>query len=193
MEIKHGNLTVRGDLDKLPEGVLDKLLDAFDQVFPKIWQRFGEGDAAEIVYGIKADYDGIAFTAGTFIGLNPAWMVAHPNDLDCMTHELVHAAQHYPTYNHSWLVEGIADYGRDLYGVCNELQGWKLPTPDRCRRLLDGYGTCASFLKYLEKNYCADIVDKLHMALRNETFEKELFVTYTGKTVEELWDAFKNS
>lgn len=193
MEIKHGKLTVKGDLDKLPEGVLDKLLAAFDAAYPKIWARFGDGEEKDIVYGIKADYDGIAFTAGSFIGLNPAWMVKNPNDIDCMTHELIHAAQQYPSYQHAWLVEGIADYGRDVYGVCNDLQGWKLPSPDRCRRWQDGYRACAAFLKYLEKKHCEDIVDKLHLALRNETFDTELFVTYTGKTLEELWDAFKNS
>ena len=191
MEIKHGKLTVIGDIEKLPEGILDKLIEAFDATYLKIWERFGEGEPFDITYNIRADYEGVAYTrGGKHIGLNPAWMVAHPEDIDCMTHELIHAAQHYPKYDHSWLVEGLADYGRDLFGVNNEAANWKLPEKYKRGEMTSGYRITAAFLKFIEQNYCSDAIDILHNSLRDQTFTMDIFKEKMGVSAEEMWGEY---
>lgn len=191
MEIKHGKLTVIGDIDALPDGALDRLIKAFDETYLKIWERFGEGEPFDITYSIESEYKGVAYTRhGKHIGLNPAWLTDHPEDIDCMTHELIHAAQHYPKYDYSWLVEGLADYGRDLFGVNNEAANWKLPEKYRGSKMTAGYRSTAAFLKFIEANYCADIIDFIHNALRAQTFTMELFKEKTGYSIEEMWDAY---
>ena len=137
--IRKDGLLVKGDIDALPSETMEKLLRCFDEVFPAIWEKFGAGEKPTIVYEIKRSYKGIAYTAGDHIGLNPGWLVEHPNDIDCMTHELIHAAQGYPHYDPSWLVEGIADYGRDLFGQYNEDAGWHLPRHYRGGKLTVGH------------------------------------------------------
>lgn len=191
MEIKHGKLTVIGDIDALPDGALDRLIKAFDETYLKIWERFGEGEPFDITYSIESEYKGVAYTRhGKHIGLNPAWLTDHPEDIDCMTHELIHASQHYPKYDYSWLVEGLADYGRDLFGVNNEAANWKLPEKYKGSKMTAGYRSTAAFLKFIEANYCADIIDFIHNALRAQTFTMELFKEKTGYSIEEMWDAY---
>lgn len=191
MEIKHGKLTVIGDIDALPDGALDRLIKAFDETYLKIWERFGEGEPFDITYSIEPEYKGVAYTRrGKHIGLNPAWLIDHPEDIDCMTHELIHAAQHYPKYDYSWLVEGLADYGRDMFGVNNEAANWKLPKKYKGSKMTAGYRSTAAFLKFIEANFCADVIDFLHNALRAQTFTMELFKEKTGYSIEEIWEAY---
>ena len=187
-EIRKDGLLVKGDIDALPSETMEKLLRCFDEVFPAIWEKFGAGEKPTIVYEIKRSYKGIAYTAGDHIGLNPGWLVEHPNDIDCMTHELIHAAQGYPHYDPSWLVEGIADYGRDLFGQYNEDAGWHLPRHYRGGKLTDGYGTTAAFLKYVETlPGGSGLVDACNRALQEDRYTPAIFSDMTGKSIEELW------
>ena len=192
-EIKRGNLTITGDIDLLPAGVLVRLADSFEELFPQIWARFGQGDMPEIRYAIEGEYDGIAYTAGQKIGLNPRWLQKHPQDVDCMTHELIHAAQRYPKYRPGWLVEGIADYGRMVYGKYNDEAGWSLPPKYAGGNLKDGYRTAAAFLVYVEQTADPEIVDVCNRALQNESYTDELFVERTGKSIETLWQEYTES
>ena len=191
MEIKHGKLTVVGDIEMLPEGVMDKLIAAFDETYLKIWERFGEGEPFDITYSIESKYTGVAYTrGGKHVGLNPEWMVKHPEDIDCMTHELIHVAQHYPKYDFAWVVEGLADYGRDMFGVNNEAAKWKLPCGYHGEKMTAGYRSTAAFFKFIEANYCKDAINIMHNALRNQTFTLDTFKEQMGTSLEDLWNAY---
>ena len=100
---------------------------------------------------------------------------------------------HYPTYKHSWLVEGIADYGRGVFGINNEACNWSLPAKCNGGEIKSGYRVTAAFLKFEEENYRKDFVDVCHKALREETFTMDLFKEATGLTADELWEAYKNA
>lgn len=191
MEIKHGKLTVIGDIEMLPEGSVDRLIKAFDETYLKIWERFGDGEPFDITYSIESAYKGVAYTrGGKHVGLNPEWLVKHPEDIDCMTHELIHVAQHYPKYDQPWIVEGLADYGRDMFGVNNEAAKWKLPTGYRGEKMTAGYRSTAAFIKFIEANYCADVVDILHNTLRAGEFTMDTFKEKMGTPIEEMWEAY---
>lgn len=188
-ELHFDHLVVTGEIEALPEGALQKLTDTFAAVWPKIWERFGKGEMPEIEYKIKT-HRGIAYTDGHHIGLNPGWLVDHPEDIDCMTHELIHAAQCYPKYDPSWLVEAIADYGRGVYGLYNTEANWKLPEKYKGGKLQDGYRTAAAFLVWIEGKYDPEITDVCNRELQEDTYTPELWVKRTGKTVEALWEEY---
>ena len=191
MEIRHTKLTVVGDIDALPRDAVYRLIDAFDKTYLKIWERFGEGEPVDVTYSIEPEYKGVAYTrGGRHVGLNPEWLIKHPEDIDCMTHELIHVAQHYPKYDFPWLVEGLADYGRELFGVNNEAAGWKLPRGYHGEKMTAGYRSTAAFLKFIEANYCNDVIDVLHSAFRAGDFTTEIFKDKTGYSLEELWEAY---
>ena len=61
MEIKHGKLTVIGDMEMLPEGSVDRLIKAFDETYLKIWERFGDGEPIDITYSIESAYKGTRY------------------------------------------------------------------------------------------------------------------------------------
>lgn len=190
-------LKIKGDLDKLPEGKEAELRQVFDSQFPLIWEKFGRGDMpSKIVYNIDAAYDdegGIAYTSGRTVVLNPYWLKRNPNDIDCMTHELIHVAQSYKTYDNSWLVEGIADYGRNMFGVNNAKAGWSLPRKYNGGSLKDGYNTTAAFLVWVEKTYAPDMVDVLNELLKENKYKESIWEEKTQKSIDNLWNEYTKS
>jgi hypothetical protein len=192
VEIKP-ELVITGDVDLLPEGKEGKLREVFEQQFPLIWNRFGKGKMPKVTYKIDADYDkegGIAYTQGKQVVLNPYWIKRHPNDIDCMTHELIHVAQGYSNYNDVWLIEGIADYGRNIFGVANSKAGWSLPKKYKDGSLKDGYRVTAAFLVWVETNYYNKMVDVLNILLKANKYSDSAWDKYTDKSLQELWKEY---
>jgi len=87
-------------------------------------------------------------TGGTTIVLGERWFAEHPDDVGCVLHELAHAYMRAPAYDQDtiWLIEGIADYVRDVLGYDAP---WTRAhhQPGRAR---GGYQTTAHFLLWLE-------------------------------------------
>lgn len=149
--------------------------------------------------------------------MNPKYYEAHRFDADSMTHELVHVAQNYWHHEDEddkphkkwdemtdeekeeahrrheermpmWLTEGLADYGRDRFGVFNDKDGWKLPAYNPKQKYTDAYRVTAAFLKWAEQNVHENLAYELNDLLKKGTYRtatswKEL----TGYTVDELW------
>lgn len=153
--------------------------------------------------------------------MNPEFYKKFNKDADSMTHELVHVAQNYwhrPAHDDDkphkkwedlteeekaerrrlhelhmpgWLTEGLADYGRDRFGIFNEEAGWKLPAYNPKQKYTDAYRVTAAFLKWAEGNgyptLCYDLNDRLKKgSYSTDTTWTEL----TGHTVDELWDLY---
>lgn len=88
------------------------------------------------------------------------------------------------TRNPAWLVEGIADYIRWFLYEPPSLR----PRPDPARaKYTDSYRTAGAFLDYVVRAHDKEIVKKLNAAMRQGRYAPELWKTYTGKTVDELW------
>jgi hypothetical protein len=139
---------------------------------------------------IKKDMKGIAGTGGAHIEAAAAWFKAHPDDTGALIHELAHVIQSYPKYYPVWLVEGIADYLRFwMYEPPSRRASFN---PDRIK-YKDGYQPVGAFLAWLEGKYDRDIVNKLNKACRQTQYKDELFQEYTKKTLDELWEEFKES
>jgi len=107
-----------------------------------------------------------------------------------VVHELTHVAQSYPPGGPGWLVEGIADYIRIVHF---EPQAPRPKLDPAKGSYKDAYKTTAMFLEWIEQHHTAGVVVKMNAALRAGTYKDELWSSFTGKTVDELWALFMKS
>jgi hypothetical protein len=163
------------------------LIRTFFEVYPKQVKRFNKNAAKKVYFAIDTAYDGVAATSGDRIVFNPKWFDKHAKDVDVVTHETMHVIQSYPGYDPGWLVEGIADYVRYVYGVDNPGANWSLPAFKPEQSYKNAYRVTARFLVWAEKNKNKDLVDKLDSALRKNNYKATMWKDLTGKTLDELW------
>ena len=166
------------------------MINAFFTVYPKEVDRFNKASLTKIIFFVDTSYKGVAETGNGMARFNPKWLVDHPQDIDVVTHEVMHVVQAYKDYNPGWLTEGIADYVRYVYGVNNKGGGWTLPNYRANQSYENAYRVTARFLIWVEKNKYNRIVDDMDKAMREGTYTPELWAKLTGKTVEALWTEY---
>lgn len=89
-----------------------------------------------------------------------------------------------------WLVEGIADYARDRYGMDNAAAGWVLPGKvEKGQNFDSGYRVTGAFLKWAEAEY-PGLVLALDKALRDGRYTPALWQKHTGKALPALWTQY---
>jgi hypothetical protein len=178
--------------------VVEKLKPVFDDCYPKLVKRFQHPSRPARKEIRLVFQDGLphpAHASGGELTFSTEWFVKNPGDLGVMTHELTHVVQAYPRGNPGWLVEGVADYARAVYGPKEDVE-WKLPaklTAER-HKYDQGYRVTARFLLWLDEKH-PGTVDKLHRQMQEGRVQVADFEKHTGKTVEALWqecvDSFK--
>jgi len=117
-----------------------------------------------------------------------------------VVHEMVHVVQNYGRSRRTnpnaartpgWLVEGIADYIRwFLYEP--ETRGAEITERNLARARYDAsYRITGNFLNWVTRHYDLEIVRKLNVAAREGNYAEELWEDYTGKTLQELGDKWR--
>ena len=167
-----------------------RLIDAYFEVYPKEAQRFNPHTLRSVNFIIDPAYDGVAETDSGTVRYNPDWFVKHPEDIDVVTHEVMHIVQDYRHDPPGWLTEGIADYTRYVFGINNPAAQWMLPPYREGQSYENAYKITARFLVWAEQQKNAHLVDRLDAALRDGTYTPGLWVKLTGKTVDDLWAAY---
>ena len=171
-----------------------KMTDAFFTVYPKEAKRFNKKVMKRVIFLVDPAYKGVAATSGGIVRYSPKWMAEHPEDIDVVTHEVMHIVQGYPGgAGPGWLTEGIADYVRYTYGVNNEAGKWSLPNYDASHAYTKSYRITARFLVWLEKNKKKNMVTKLDGAMRSKTYTADIWKELTGKTLDELWSEYASN
>jgi len=142
----------------------------------------------------------VAATGGTRITADVPWFSKNLNGqaVGALVHEMVHVVQQYSVARRNnrsaqipgWLVEAMADYLR-----------WFLYEPqshgaDRIRninnvRYNSPYRTGANFLDYVTRKYDKQLVPQMNAAIRNGTYNQDIWKKLTGKTADELGDEWK--
>lgn len=184
--------------DALAAPVQARIIDTFFAAYLRERADFHPAAPAQVRIEIDPGYDGIAFVGekaeAATITINPAWLAKHPGDIDLVTHEAMHIVQGYPEYANArvpgWLVEGIADYARDRYGLDNAGAGWALPGEVKAGQNFDsGYRVTAAFLKWSEARH-PGLVLALDGALRGGRYTPALWEQETGMALPALWAAY---
>jgi hypothetical protein len=184
-------LIVSGNDDHFDNAIKEKLISTFFTVYPKIVNAYNKKSLKQVAFFIDTAYKGVAATDNGRVVFSTTYMTKHPNDIDVVTHEVMHIAQDYGNTNGPWWVtEGIADYVRNEFGVANETAGWKLPDYKATQNFDNSYRVTARFLLWIEKKVKAGTVKKLDAIMRAHTFTDDTWKNLTGKTVNELWKSY---
>lgn len=168
-----------------------RMVDAHFRQYPKLTKKYNPNSPKQVTFLIDKDYKGVAATGGGVIRYNPAWFDKNPEDIDVVTHELMHVVQGYG-YNKVpvWVTEGIADYVRATEGINNEKAAWKMPELKPEHKYSSSYRITARFFVWITKKYRKDFVQKLDDAARQKTYSADTWKELTEKTVEELWQEY---
>lgn len=160
--------------------------------YPKTADVLGipRSELADVKVIIDFNADGVAYANGKTIHVAAKYAASHPDDIGLVVHELCHVAQAYPKYDPVWLVEGIADYVR--WFAFEALD--KRPKVTKAKaNARASYRTTGAFLDWALRTYDKDLVKKLNKTLRESQYKEEIWKTLTGKTLDELNDAWKAS
>ncbi len=173
------------------EHVKKRFIHTFFKVYPKEVKAFNPASTSKVTFIIDPEYKGVAATSGGTVRFSPAWFRKHPEDIDVVTHEVMHVVQSY-RWRHipRWLTEGIADYVRYEYGINNKAAGWTLPDYHSKQSYKDAYRITARFLVWLTKKVNKSAVSQLDAALRDGTYSKKIWKQMTGKTIDQLWQGY---
>ncbi len=174
--------------DALAPATQHAIIETFFATYPRLAADFNPGAARAVRITIDPGYDGVAFVDDAAMTINPGWLDSHPRDIDLVTHEAMHIVQAYGRgETPGWLVEGIADYARDAYGLDNAGGGWALPTRVADDHRHDsGYRVTGAFLKWSEGRH-PGLVRGLDTALRTQRYSPEVWTTLSGRDVDTLW------
>lgn len=196
--IKNGyQLTLKNNDPNLSQEFKKNIEERFFLVYPKMLDHFNP-KATKIVTIIfsNEDTDHPAHAMNNEITLFTKFFTNHgrEKDIDVIVHEGFHLIQAYK-YNENtpeWLVEGIADYVREIYGVSNESSGWVLPKilDDQGNKYKASYRTAARFLLWIDLKVKKGIVETLDDKCRTGTYTDAVWKKETNKTVDELWDDY---
>jgi len=120
--------------------------------------------------------------------VNPDWIKRHPEDIDLITHELMHVIQAgRGAVQPGWLIEGSADYARAVYGVDNLAAHWGMAPPGPQAKYTDGYRVTGRFLVWLEAHGHKGIVKEMADEIREGKYKEKHWKKLSGENIDQLW------
>lgn len=165
-----------------------KMINTFFEVYPKLAKAYNKETLREVIIVVDTTYKGVAATSNGKVRISSRWMHLHPEDLDVITHEVMHIVQDYKeSVGPGWLTEGIADYARYKFGINNDAAKWSLPPYKEGQNYTNSYRITARFLVWVEKNVKKNMVKELDRELRAHTYVEASWQLLTKKSLDELW------
>jgi hypothetical protein len=170
---------------------LTRLVKTFYIVYPELAKEYNPNTLKDVKMVIDTSYKGVAATADGKVTIASSWLHKRPEDIDVVTHEVMHIVQDYgESVGPGWLTEGIADYARNKFGVNNVAAKWSLPDYKSTQNYDNAYRITARFLVWIEAKVKPGIVKELDSQMRKHTYTDNSWKQQTGKTVDELWKAY---
>ncbi|SDD26512.1 Peptidase [Mucilaginibacter pineti] len=165
------------------------MVNTFYKVYPVLVNAYNPESMKEVVFVIDTTYKGVAETGRGRVRISSHWMHQHPEDIDVITHEVMHIVQGYGgrSGGPGWLTEGIADYARYKYGINNDAAHWSLTPFKSTQSYTNSYRITARFLAWIENKVKPGVVKDFDGQLRAHAFTVDSWKTATGKTLDELW------
>ncbi|MES2111577.1 MAG: basic secretory protein-like protein [Bacteroidota bacterium] len=184
-------LTLTNNDTTLDTAELTRLVKTFFIVYPKLAAEYNPGTLKEVKMAVDTAYKGVAATADGKVTIASSWLHKRPEDIDVVTHEVMHIVQDYgESVGPGWLTEGIADYARNKLGVNNPAAKWSLPEFKPNQNYDNAYRVTARFLYWIEEKKKPGIVKELDSQMRKHTYTDNAWKQLTGKTVDELWKEY---
>jgi hypothetical protein len=173
---------------------LQRLVTTFYTVYPELAKAYNKKTLKEVKMVVDTAYKGVAETDNGKVTISSAWLHKRPEDIDVVTHEVMHIVQDYgESTGPGWLTEGIADYARNKFGVNNAAAKWTLPDYKPTQKYTDAYRVTARFLVWIETKVKSGVVKDFNNQLREHKFTDDSWKAETGKTLDELWKAYSEN
>jgi len=187
-------LTFENNYAALNPALKQRLIETFFEVYPKLATEYNKNTSRKVTIAVDTAYKGVAATSNARVVISSMWMQKHPEDIDVVTHEVMHIVQDYgQSTGPGWLTEGIADYARYKFGVDNATAKWALTGYKPGQNYTQSYRTTAGFLNWVEKSKHAGTVKVLDSKMREHTYTPEIWKAQTGETLDELWTDYTKS
>jgi len=188
-------LTFESNFAALDPQLKKRMIETFFEVYPKLAKEYNPKTLKTVKFFVDTTYKGVAATANGVVTYSSIWMVKHPEDIDVVTHEVMHIVQDYgSSVGPGWLTEGIADYARYKFGVDNAGAKWTLPALKPEHTYKNSYRITARFFAWIEKNVKAGTIKAVDASLRDHSYKADIWTKLTGKDLDTLWsDYIKNS
>lgn len=196
------------DAPDLAPWATESLVPVVKQWYPSIIEQLpseGFQPYRDVVLKFRSDMGGTPASAlRASVNLNTPWFrrELQREARGAVVHELVHVTQQYDRASRrgrntsptpGWLVEGIADYIR-WYGYEPQSRGAEIRGGNVDTAKYDAsYRITANFLNWVTVNHDKDIVKKLNAAAREGRYDESIWMTHTGKSVQELGLLWKKS
>ena len=191
------------DAPDLSEWVQKELAPVVKEWYPKIAAMLASKDfkpPAAVAITFSGTMRGVAATGGSRVTCAARWYRSNLKGeaRGSVVHELVHVVQQYGRARGGarppgWLVEGIADYIR-WFKYEPETRGAEIPPGRAAQARYDAsYRVSANFIDWVVRTHAPDLVKTMNAALREGRYREDLWKELTGRTLEELGAAWKES
>jgi hypothetical protein len=175
----------------LDSALQQRMIKTFFEVYPKLEKEYNKKADKTVYMILDTTYKGVAATGNAHVRISPKWMHQHPEDIDVITHEVMHIVQNYGnSVGPGWLTEGIADYARNQFGVNNSAAKWALGEYKAGQNYTNSYRITARFLLWIETHQKKGTVKELDKQMRDHTYTDAIWAAQTGKTLDELWKVY---
>ncbi len=187
-------LTFENNYEALDPQLKNRLINTFFEVYPKLAAEYNPKTLKKVTFLVDTAYKGVAATANGKVTYSARWMQEHPEDIDVVTHEVMHIVQDYGrSVGPGWLTEGIADYARYKFGVDNAGARWTLPALKPEHSYKNSYRITARFFAWIEKEVKPGTIKAVDASLRDHTYTLEIWTRLTGKDLDGLWAEYVQS
>lgn len=185
-------LHIKDEDNSYTDAYRKRIAEVFFLQYPKLIKKYNTNSPKTVTFFIDKTYTGVAEAGGNQVRFNPAFFNKNPEDIDAITHELMHLVQGYGDNNSipGWATEGIADYVRATDGINNTKANWTMPELKSTQNYTDAYRVTARFFMWITQNYKSDFVKKLDAAARAKKYNDNTWKEITGKSLTELWAAY---
>ncbi len=172
----------------------NKFIDTWSEQYPKLIAKYNANSPKAITFIVGGYEGGVAAAWDSSIKFNPEWFKKNPEDIDVITHELMHLVQGYGNNKvPGWVTEGIADYVRATEGVNNLKANWRMPDVKPEHKYDNAYRITARFFVWIAQNYNKDFVKLLDETARTNEYTDATWKKITGKTVDSLWQEYHSN
>lgn len=181
-------LTFESNYAELNPKLKKRMIETFFEVYPKLAKAYNLAALKEVKFFVDTAYKGVAATSNGRVVYASNWMKTHPEDIDVVTHEVMHIVQNYGrSLGPGWLTEGIADFARYKFGVDHAGSKWSLPDLKPNHSYKNSYRITARFFAWIEGKVKAGTIQQIDKSLRERSYNANIWKNITGKDLDELW------
>jgi len=185
------SLTFESNHASLDPALKERMINTFFVVYPKLAKEYNKNTLKDVKFFVDTTYKGVAFAHDGKVTFSSSWMDKHPEDIDVVTHEVMHIVQNYGnSVGPGWLTEGIADYVRYKYGVDNAGAKWMLPALKPDHHYKSSYRITARFFDWIENNVKSGTIKAIDQSLRDHSYTPEIWKQLTKDDLDGLWAAY---